>query len=188
MKEIKIAIMGQSGVGKDYIVDVMTKGYSFNRVSFSDQLKKLAVKIYPWMKRDYPASEKELPLNITVNGELITKTPREIWLSLNRLRDIEDGMFVRMLEDELKLLSVPNIVISDIRTQNELDWCKANDFQIVAVMSEISHPENKFDDFVRGAIARGEYDFEFDNTKRGNSDIIKFVESCFVEINYKEFE
>jgi len=187
MNELKVAIIGQSGVGKDYIVDVMAKRYGFHRVSFSDQLKKLAVKIYPWMKKDYPASEKELPLNLQVGKDFITKSPREIWLSLNRLRDVEDHLFVRMLEEEMALLRVPNIVISDIRTENEFEWCKSNGFTIVAVMNENAvHPENKFDDFVRWVISSGKYDYEFNNSKKGDSEIIKFIESCFVEGDYEK--
>lgn len=176
---MKLAIIGQSGVGKDYIVDIMTKNYDFVRISFSDQLKKLAVKIYPWLKRDYPPDKKELPLNIVVNGELITKTPREIWLSLNRLRDIEDGIFVRMLEEEMNFLKVPNIVISDIRTRNELDWCKSNGFTVIAVVKENpTHPENDFDNFVRDTISNGEYDYMFQNDTDGPNEIVKFIESC----------
>jgi len=181
---MKIAIMGQAGVGKDFVVDVFTKKYDYTRVSFSDQLKKLAVKIYPWFERDYAPEVKEKPLNITVAGELITKTPREIWLSLNKLRDIEDGMFVRMLGQEVKLLNVPNIIISDIRTQNEYDWCKANDYTVVAVLREnIEHAENSFDDFVRSQIAFGNYEYEFRNDETGTDEIEKFIESCFVEIS-----
>lgn len=177
---MKIAIIGQSGVGKDYIVDIMTLRYSYNRISFSDQLKKLAIKIYPWMKKDYSADEKEKPLNIMVGNELITKTPREIWLSLNRLRDIEDGLFIRMLQEELKLLRVPNIVISDIRTSNEYEWCKRNGFTIVAITAnEAKHPNNSFDDFVRKTIENQEFDYIFNNNFDGPIEIETFIDSCF---------
>jgi len=112
----KIAIMGVSGSGKDYIVDIMKKNYGFCRVSFSDQLKKLSTMIYPWLNKDYSPDLKELPLNITIQetGEYITDTPRQIWLKLNKMRDIEDGLFVRMLSQETSLLKGSDIVISMI--------------------------------------------------------------------------
>ncbi len=176
--------MGQAGVGKDFVVDVFTKKYGYSRVSFSDQLKKLAVKIYPWFERDYAPEVKEKPLNIIVAGELITKTPREIWLSLNKLRDIEDSMFVRMLGEEVALLNVPNIIVSDIRTQNEYDWCIANGYTVVAVLRKnIEHAENSFDDFVRWQISQGHYDYEYRNDINGTEAIETFIESCFEEVS-----
>lgn len=182
---MKIAFIGQSGVGKDYIVDILKKEYGYCRISFSDQLKKLAVKIYPWMERDYPAEVKEKPLNITVNGELITMTPREIWLHLNNLRKVEDGLFVRMLQEELNLMNITDIVISDIRTMNEYEWCKKNDFTIVAVTADTpAHPDNSFDDFVREVIKDGGFDYYFENEFDGDAKIKDFIETCFFE-DYK---
>lgn len=176
---MKLAFMGQSGVGKDYIVDILVNKYPYTRVSFSDQLKKLTVKIYPWMEQDYSPEEKELPINKEVNGKLITKTPREIWLKLNVLRDIEDDIFIRMLEEEIQILSNDKIVISDIRTKRELEWCRQNGFTIIAVKSiKPVHPDNKFDDFVRDKIENLDYDKVFINNMNGSGEIIQFIESC----------
>lgn len=172
---MKLAFTGEAGSGKDYIVEHLIKDYGYMRVSFSDQLKKLAHTIYPWMKKDYSPQEKEQPLNIEVNGELITMTPRQIWLHLNKLRDVEDGLFVRMLQDEMNLLNVENIVISDIRTQNELDWCIRNGFTTVYVHNEQSaHPQNDFDDFARSL--RGKTDYFLDNPMNGPQFIHDFME------------
>ncbi len=182
----KIAILGVSGVGKDYVVKTMVTKYGFNRISFSDQLKKLAVKIYPWMKKDYPPEEKEKPLNIVVpkTGELISKTPREIWLSLNSLRNSEDGLFVRMLQEELLLLNVDSIVISDVRTQNEYDWCKENGFTFVLIKTKTPiHRENGFDDFVRNIEKDGLYDHEFTNNFDGENEIRSFIENYLVSVS-----
>jgi len=179
---VKIAFMGVSGSGKDYIVDILKNEYGFVRFSFSDQLKKLGAKIYPWLKPDYPPEEKEKPLNLLIEetGEVITKTPREIWLSLNKLRDVENELFVRMLADEMSLVHVDNYVISDIRTQNEYDWCVDNGFQIVAIKGEAKHPKNDFDNWVRETISDGKYDYEFTNEFDGKEKIRTFIEHTFV--------
>ncbi len=177
---MKLAFTGISGCGKDYLVSHLINHHNYTRVSFSDQLKKLAHKIYPWMKQDYPPFEKEQPLDITLSsGEKISLTPRQIWLKLNCLRDIEDGLFLRMLEEQLSLLNVPNIVISDIRPQLEWEWCKKNEFTTIYIepLKKIYNP-NDFDKQVLNYKDQADYVFENDfngieKFKRFITDIIK---------------
>ena len=161
---MKLAFTGIAGAGKDYLVNYLVKNNNFYRLSFSDQLKKLATQIYPWLKRDYQPKIKETPLNLTLpSGEVITKTPREIWLSLNSLRDVEEGIFIRMLQEEMNLLHVDNIVISDIRPQIEWDWCKANNFKTIYIepVKKIYTP-NDFDKNIIDYKSKADYVFEND--------------------------
>ncbi|MDE9455958.1 hypothetical protein [Xenorhabdus bovienii] len=102
---MKIAFMGVSGSGKDFLSDYLILNHNFIRLSFSDQLKKLANYIYPWMKKDYPPERKMSPLNITLpTGESIHHSPIDIWLNLNNLRNVEEKIFIRMLSEEIKFL------------------------------------------------------------------------------------
>jgi len=74
--------MGASGSGKDYLANHLVQHYNFTRFSFSDQLKKLAHSIYPWLNIDYPPIQKEENLNIiTRTGEIISHYPRDICFS-----------------------------------------------------------------------------------------------------------
>lgn len=176
MQQSKLAFTGIAGSGKDFLVNHLIK-QGYTRVSFSDQLKKLATVIYPWLKKDYPPFEKEQPLNIILpSGEKITKTPREIWLHLNKLRDIEDGIFLRMLEAELNLLSVPNIVISDIRPKLEWDWCRKNGFTTIYIepLKEIYKP-NDFDKQV--LVYKEQSDYIFENDFNGIEKFKKFIQT-----------
>ncbi len=173
---MKLAITGISGSGKDYLVDILVNDYSFTRVSFSDQLKKLAVKIYPWMEKDYRPFEKEQPLDIVLSsGEHITKTPRKIWLHLNLLRDIEDGLFIRMLEEEISTIE-GNIVISDIRTENEWNWVNANGYRTIYIdpLKKIYTPKT-FDDF--SISLKNKTNYVFENDFSGHKRFKKFVEN-----------
>jgi dephospho-CoA kinase len=178
--------MGVSGSGKDYFVDVMKKEFDFARFSFSDQLKKLGTRIYPWLEEDYPPELKEKPLNLEIpeTGEVITKTPREIWLELNKLRNIEDNLFVRMLDQSISRVNVSNYVISDVRTQNEFDWCKKNGFIFVYIKAEDpAHPRNDFDDWVRKQEADETYDHIFNNDFNGDEKIKRFIKILIGERN-----
>ncbi|WP_230486530.1 hypothetical protein [Morganella morganii] len=57
---MKIAFMGISGSGKDFLANYLISNYEFFRLSFSDQLKKLATYIYPWMEKDYSPEKKNV--------------------------------------------------------------------------------------------------------------------------------
>lgn len=178
---MKIAFTGIAGSGKDFLVNYLVQEQGYTRVSFSDQLKKLSKLIYPWMEQDYPPFEKEQPLNITLSsGELITKTPREIWIHLNKLREIEDGLFLRMLQDELKSLNTDKIVISDIRPKIEWDWCKNNGFTTIYIepLKQLYEP-NDFDKQV--LLYKEQADFIFNNDFNGIEQFQQFIK----EINEK---
>jgi dephospho-CoA kinase len=75
----RIALMGVSGAGKDYLASYLIKNHGVARFSFSDQLKRLAQLIYPWLELDYLPIIKEKNLDIQLStGERITKSLREI--------------------------------------------------------------------------------------------------------------
>lgn len=136
--QLRIALMGVSGSGKDYTADYLIKNHQFTRYSFSDQLKRIAHHIYPWLELDYPPIIKEKSLDIELHtGERITKSPREIWLHLNALRDIEKNIFIRMLSEEIEDAHLKNplsnVLISDIRSTDEFQWCKSNNFKVIYI-------------------------------------------------------
>ena len=146
----RICLMGASGSGKDWITLHLVKRYNYIRLSFSDALKEIASNTFDWLKKDYSPDEKEKPLNVkTYTGELITLSPREIWLKMNFLRQIEDGLFVRKMKEELEKIEYEgfeHFVISDLRTKPELDFVKENGFSIIKIVNPNNyHPDNEFD-------------------------------------------
>lgn len=188
---MKIALMGISGAGKDYFVSHLVKEQNYIRLSFSDQLKKIASQIFDWFEKDYPPELKEKPLNIeTELGEKITLSPREIWLKMNFLRDIENDLFVRKLLEEMNSLKrkyektiefgeIPdfnpeNIVISDIRTLPEYKMCKERGFKIIRIDAEKTiHNKHKFDE----QIFDFEPDYVFKNEFDGIEKFDKFIKN-----------
>jgi len=181
---MKIALSGVAGAGKDYFGAFLIEEYGFYRVSFSDQLKKICADVFDWMEVDYPPEVKEKPLNITTSmGELITMSPREIWLKMNYMRKIENELFVRKLYDDVRLLQrqgVENVLITDIRTKNEMEFCKDNGFttiRIVAPKDKIIHKTHDFDKQLDDA----EFDFEFQNNFNGTEEFKEFFEKQILE-------
>jgi len=189
---MKIALTGRAGSGKDYFGEVL-KEFNYKRFSFSDQLKKLANCIYPWMKKDYLPEEKEQKFTYETSiGEKIEIVPREVWLKLNFLRDIEDGIFVRMLNDEIEKYqkeiqkefefgSLPNkkeIFISDLRTPIEYEYVKNNGFKIIKIISDKSiHKKHSFED----TIDTFDVDYIFHNDFSGKEKIRKFIKGILDE-------
>lgn len=181
---MKLAFTGIAGSGKDFLVDCLIKEHDYTRVSFSDQLKKIAAMVYPWLEMDYPAITKEAPLDIyvTETGEHITKTPRQIWLHLNKLRGIEDGIFLRMLQNQILEIETDNLVISDIRPKLEWDWCKNNDFITIYVERPNNPYEpNEFDKQVLNY--KEEADYVFINDCDGLYVFRKFIEEVIENEN-----
>ena len=162
--------MAPAGYGKDYLAKVLIdKGYV--RLSFSDQLKKLCTKIFPWIECDYPAKVKETQLEFDTGFEKIEKSPREIWLKMGEIqRDIETNIFVRMLQETLDLMSTAeNLIITDIRTAPEMAWIKQNGFTTVFIeATKQIYTPNDFDKQCISMKDQCDYVFlnEFDGTEK----------------------
>ncbi|MFM2597721.1 adenylate kinase [Vibrio fortis] len=178
---MRIAFMGVSGSGKDFLSDYLTNNENFTRLSFSDQLKKISHQIYPWMELNYKPEEKSDPLNITLQtGEVITHSPRDIWLNLNHLRNIEEKIFIRMLEDEMSSLlqsnpTMCNIVITDIRSNSEFLWCQENQFTIVYITRK-NNNYKKYDIDKYVIENKEEADYHFENNGNGLIEFKSFFE------------
>lgn len=183
---MKIAFMGISGSGKDFLANYLISKYGFTRLSFSDQLKKLAHYIYPWMEKDYLSEKKSLPLNISLStGELISYSPRDIWLSLNKLREIEEKIFIRMLSEELNLLESNStndkrkIIITDIRSNEEFIWCKDNQFTVIYIeRSGNDYKKYEIDNHIIDNKEKADYHFH-NNTSGIDSFKLFFEEELF---------
>ncbi|HCH3831092.1 TPA: adenylate kinase [Vibrio parahaemolyticus] len=184
---MKIAFMGVSGSGKDFLSDYLIKNHNFIRLSFSDQLKRLSKYIYPWMEMDYPPEKKMSPLNIMLpTGEFINHSPRDIWLNLDNLRKVEEKIFIRMLAEEMKAIEIKNesktnIIITDIRSNSEFLWCKENNFTIVYINRKNNNYE-KYDIDKHVIENKQKADYRFDND---SNDLIRF-KSFFEEVLCRE--
>ncbi|MEI7186180.1 adenylate kinase [Dickeya dianthicola] len=176
--------MGISGSGKYFLANYLISNHEFVRLSFSDQLKKLANHIYPWMEKGYSPEEKMLPLNIILpTGDLILHSPRDIWLSLDKLRMIEEKIFIRMLSEDLQHLEKngktnKNIIITDIRSNEEFTWCKNNQFTIVYIERENNnYKKYEIDKYIIDNKTKSDHHFR--NDTNGIDSFKNFFEKVF---------
>ena len=176
---MRLALFGKSGVGKDFITQkIIESRPQYTRLSFSDSLKDLTLKCFSWMDNKYNTPElKEVPLNLkTSQGEIITDTPREIWLKMNFLRNIENKIFIRILDEKfISLKDKDNVIISDVRTKEELFYCLENKFKIIKVVNENPfHKSNFFDLQQDDSYFSENIDLTFINDMNSEFDIENF--------------
>jgi len=179
---MKIALTGISGAGKDYLGKVLLDEMEFERISFSDELKSIASRIYPWLEFDYEPSVKNKPLNITTNfGIKIEKSPRDIWLALDFLRTIDPFVFIYGVDNRIEMYEKErNILITDIRTQQEFDFCKSKGFTTIFIQpTKEIYKKYSFDYFSRSS--KENCDFIFENTFQEDSKY-KFLEMIKKEL------
>lgn len=123
---IRIALTGRQRAGKDAAATHLIYKYGMDRLAFGDKLKILAHEIFPWVGRD--------------------EKPRDLYLFMNSMRDYDKGVWIkhvdRMYEHFTDKKSCNGVVITDVRQQNEFDWCKENGFTIVRITSP--YEERKF--------------------------------------------
>lgn len=146
---MKIALCGIAGSGKDYFADFIMQKYDYQRLAFANALKETCAEIYPFLKKDYPAFEKEQPLNLEINGNLITKSPREIWLKTSEtLREVDPLYFHNksVYKIEQFMNETNNILITDLRMKIEFDSLIDLGFTIIYIEPKQKlYQPNEFD-------------------------------------------
>lgn len=182
---IRIALAGRKGSGKDECAKVLEKHFKFDKFSFSDQLKRIAHELFPWLHEDYDPDIKENVIWVSpYDGR--EWSPRQIWVALNIIVEIDPDILVNKLHIQrmrsLYALCDDTLMrhcIKDLRPHNpmELAYCKAQGFVIVyinnakdPIPTENLHPtEDNFDPIINEATAI------FENHKEGEEPFIQFL-------------
>lgn len=117
---VKVALCGKMRSGKDtvanYLIDNQDVHGITYRLAFGDKLKDMAHMLFPWIDKE--------------------SKPRELYQFMNTIRDFDLNVWVKHLEKSYQAVSIyDNIIITDLRQQNELEWCRENGFEIVRVTS-----------------------------------------------------
>lgn len=159
-----VALTGQKFSGKDYLAaSLIDRGYV--RVSFSDQLKKMANAMFPWIAEDYPSQEKEVTIPAAENK--LGVAPRDAWKAMDVLRrEVDPRIFVRgAIKEVCELIANGNdVVITDIRKDVEHEFCKGIGATIIRIECDRSGIE---DDPEENIINGFDVDFQYFNEKVG---------------------
>lgn len=138
-----IGLSGIKGNGKDTVADYLVSKYHFQKLSFAYYLKKILKILFKFNEEQLNGKLKQ------VKDEKWNITPRECMEFFGTtifrqhiqqlISSIDDNFWIKLMEQSIKNCKNKNIVISDIRFENEAIFIKS----IGGVIFNIIKP-NKF--------------------------------------------
>lgn len=178
MIENLICFTGRKRSGKDFLLKSLQQisGKPVVRLSFSDEMRLLANKVYPWLPKEIDDSIKDIPFVHPSNPK--GYTPREIWIVVNGLREVEDDILVKnFIRDQYPLVGQnPDklFVISDLRMPPEHAFINSIGCPIV----KITRPDRSGikEDDVESYIDQIVPDYEFFNKFDGIEEFHQFIQ------------
>lgn len=179
-----VCFIGERKSGKDYFADLLTKEYDAVRLSFSDEVRHLTVQTFPWMPFNFEPAIKDNPFDHPRNPN--AKTPRDIWLLLGKVRDVDPDYFVHAFEERNKIpLQQMNridrlYVITDFRTPQEYAFLKKHKIPIIKIEREDRSgiEPDAFEQYVRDFT---DYNAKFTNRMNGTAEFNKFFKNFLGE-------
>jgi dephospho-CoA kinase len=120
---VKIALTGKLRVGKDEASNYLYIKHGFNRVAFGNALKRYAHAVFPWI--NYGTKPRAIYQQF---GQLIREIDPNVWVkhaeqAVKGTIDFQVSMGVEQI----------GIVLTDVRQDNEVAWCRENGFTLIRV-------------------------------------------------------
>lgn len=173
------AFMAEYKSGKDHFTDHLVKTQGAHRLSFSDEVRRLSHQLFPWLPFDVSPEEKDKPFKHENNPNNLT--PRQIWLTVGKVRDVDPFYFVNsFIENNDNILdecfrSDRLNVITDFRTPQEWRFLDLANIPVVKIEREdrTGLPPSDFEEYVRNFNG---YDMKFINKMDGTDEFDKFFE------------
>ena len=106
---MKIGICGKICSGKTYISDFLVSNYNFKRYSFGEGVKEVARSIF-----DMRVKDRKLLQEIS-----------------GKMKEINSDIWINYLDRKMKEEENMNIVIDDLRFENEYEYLKKNGFMLI---------------------------------------------------------
>lgn len=123
-KPIKIALVGGARTGKDTIAIYLGSTLGFIRIAFGDSLKDMLFKVFP----DLPVEPK----------------PRGVMINFGQsCRAIDPMVWIKHLDRKAKHLEDKNVIITDVRQPNEIEYCKDNGYILIKVVAPTKAQEQR---------------------------------------------
>jgi dephospho-CoA kinase len=136
---IKIALTGKMRAGKDEAAHHLYIRHGFDRVAFGDALKKNAHATFPWV------SEFSKPRALYQQyGQLMRQIDPYVWIK-HAEQAVKGAIDFRVNTGAEQV----GVVITDLRQDNEVAWCRENGFTLIRVTA----PD---EDRIARAIAAGD--------------------------------
>ncbi|WPJ72147.1 hypothetical protein DEEACLCL_00130 [Salmonella phage CRW-SP2] len=167
---------GRKRSGKDFCLTLLAGALTVEkpvvRLSFSDELRRVAHYIYPWLPEDVEDGLKDMPFVHPDNPRGLT--PRQIWLHLggdNGLRYVQPDLFLAFFKRfQLPLVEQnPDVhyIVSDLRTPQEYEWALSTKCPITRISK--ADRTGIIEDDIEAFIDKMKVNYEFVNPFDGGS-------------------
>lgn len=117
---MKIGLIGLKRAGKSEFGNIAVKEFGYKELAFADELKKYAKLLFP---DHFKNNDKPVKL-LQDFGEGMRKIDTDIW--------------VKLLANNFDEIDELNVVVTDVRHQNEVDYLRSKGFTIVKIENNIS--------------------------------------------------
>ena len=142
---MRIAITGNICSGKTTLANKLSEHYNLKIYSFASNVKKYATEIF-----DMKYKDRKLIQDFA-----------------EKLKEIDNDIWIKLLDKEINGLD--NIIIDDLRFQNELDYLKSQNFFIIKIKitkeEQIERIKKLYKDNYQEHIDRLEHISELNNLK-----------------------
>ena len=130
-----IALAGSKGSGKNYAGDIITQLYNFKQIAFADPVKsviKSTFKLDSDEEYDVFKRSEHLVMGSVIHG-------RDIVLNVGMAMREVNSNFTLEYADQFKKQP---IVITDLRFDNEYQWCVDNNVIIIKIVDSSNNNTN----------------------------------------------
>jgi dephospho-CoA kinase len=122
---VKIALSGRLRSGKDTVAHHLYIRHGFDRIAFGTALKRIAHDTFPWV------SEFSKPRALYQSvGQLMRQIEPDVWIKHSE-QAVKGAIDFRVNTGAERV----GVVITDVRQQNEVDWCRENGFTLIRIIA-----------------------------------------------------
>lgn len=148
----KIAIIGKARSGKNTFANLLQMEFkkkyvdsNIYQLAFANSIKRIFSSYFPEADNNYLFGPSELRSNIIdskyVNDNGIPISYRDGIIAIGEMgRSLNANFWINKLNEEFNHISFQSlnnlVLITDVRRQNEFDYCKSNGYYIVNILRE----------------------------------------------------
>jgi dephospho-CoA kinase len=182
---VKLALTGKLRSGKDTVADHLYIRHGFDKVAFGDALKKNAHATFPWV------SEFSKPRALYQQfGQLMREIDPDVWVK-HAEQAVNGAIDFRVAIGAEQV----GIVLTDVRQENEVAWCRENGFTLIRVTApdedRIARAISAGDDFTahdlthETELAINGFAVDYEIVNDGSVDDLKRqVDAVIAQMNY----
>lgn len=169
-----VCLGGERRRGKDYLTKALVDKYGAKRLAFGDEVRELAMEIFPWFNAYMEDDQKEQVYPHPMNNK--NATGRDVLITVGKVREVDDFYFLRrFIENRLEeVVKNPDrlFIITDFRTPSEYsDFLQPLQIPIIKIIRDSDLPTHPFETFIKDFNGA---DAVFHNSLEGTEAFVDF--------------